>query len=165
MTWRNSCCSKRASSPCFREGHRCRFRSPGRAPEVTRPWWREALEQAGVSDAPPSLATLVHNDLAAEHVLVGETTAMITGIIDWSDAKTSDPAVDFGGLYHWGGEPFLKAVLSFYDRPIDEGLARRARFLGLCRGVGDVLFGVETNREEYVAAGLRALERGVQRYR
>ena len=58
-----------------------------RAPEITRPWWREALEQAGVSDAPPSLATLVHNDLAAEHVLIDETTAMITGIIDWSDVQ------------------------------------------------------------------------------
>jgi aminoglycoside phosphotransferase (APT) family kinase protein len=101
---------------------------------------------------------LVHNDLAAEHVLCDERTGLPTGVIDWSDMALGDPTVDFAGILHWGGEPFAKALFAHYDGPVDEHCLARARFLAACRGVGDVRFGIEMNRREYITAGIRALE-------
>ncbi len=55
---------------------------------------------------------LIHHDLAAEHVLVDPATRTITGVIDWSDMAIGDPAVDFSGLFHWGGAAFVDEVLT-----------------------------------------------------
>jgi aminoglycoside phosphotransferase (APT) family kinase protein len=107
--------------------------------------------------AVPSDFALVHNDLAAEHVLVDEAGQRITGVIDWSDVAVGDRAIDFGGVVHWGGTGFLNDVLSDYEGPVTEGLVARARFFAACRGVLDVQFGFERNRPEYVEGGLRAL--------
>ncbi|MEV5596779.1 aminoglycoside phosphotransferase family protein [Streptomyces sp. NPDC052496] len=41
--------------------------------------------------------TLVHNDLKGEHLLVAED-GRISGILDWTDAVTGDPAEDVAGL-------------------------------------------------------------------
>jgi Phosphotransferase enzyme family len=41
--------------------------------------------------------------------------------------------------------------------PVDDATSRRAQFLAACRGVGDVTFGLEMDRPEYIRAGLRAL--------
>jgi aminoglycoside phosphotransferase (APT) family kinase protein len=46
---------------------------------------------------------LVHNDLAAEHVLGDPESGMPTGVIDWSDMALGAPVVDFAGLFHWSG--------------------------------------------------------------
>ncbi|CAN5648878.1 phosphotransferase [soil metagenome] len=100
---------------------------------------------------------LVHGDFAAEHVLVDPETESITGVIDWSDVSVSDPSLDLAGVFHWGGQRLLDAVLRTYDGPADDAALRRVRYLAACRGVGDVVFGRETGRREYVEAGLRAL--------
>src|SRR5262245_63043413 len=97
-----------------------------------------------------SSAVVVHRDLAAEHVLCFPTTRTLTGIIDWSEIAISDALVDFAGLFHWGGEAFVDALLSSYDGPADETILPRVRFLAACRGVADVAFGIETNRREYI---------------
>jgi aminoglycoside phosphotransferase (APT) family kinase protein len=106
----------------------------------------------------PSTTVMLHNDLAAEHVLCDPETGVPTGVIDWSDMALGDPAVDFAGLFHSGGDRFAKAVLGHYDGHVDEHGLARARFLAACRGVGDVRFGLDLNRREYLAAGIRALE-------
>jgi aminoglycoside phosphotransferase (APT) family kinase protein len=106
---------------------------------------------------------LVHRDLAAEHILLNERTGKLSGIIDWSDISISDPAVDLAGAYHWGGEQFVHALLSVYDRQLTEDSLRCARLLGACRGVGDIRFGLQMHRQEYVSAGLRALRLCVPR--
>ena len=106
--------------------------------------------------SPESTANLVftHHDLAAEHVLVdGET---ITGVIDWSDVAISDRTADFMGLFHWGGDAFVEAVLAAYGPLAGHELAR-ARYMAAYRGVADVKFGRETGKPEYVEAGVRAL--------
>lgn len=105
-----------------------------------------------------SRAVLVHNDLAAEHILVDDGCRRVTGVIDWSDIAISDPTVDFAGMFHWGGRAFAEAVLASYDGPIDEGLRTRATFMAVCRGVMDVAFGRTFGRPEYIRAGLRALQ-------
>lgn len=69
----------------------------------------------------------------------------------------SDRALDFSGLYHWGGVQFVKNVIAAYHGAVDHDLLLRARFMAACRGVGDVVFGRHMNRPEYIAADLRAL--------
>jgi aminoglycoside phosphotransferase (APT) family kinase protein len=110
---------------------------------------------------PSPAPVLVHCDFAAEHVLCDPATQTLTGIIDWSDMAVSDRSIDFAGLFHWGGGPFVDAALSRYGFPVDEATLTRARFLAVCRGVADVAFGLERGRREYIEAGLRALARCV----
>lgn len=119
--------------------------------------WRRSIE-AGVDPVThPDGVALVHNDLAAEHVLVDQDAHLITGVIDWSDVAIGDPVVDFAGLFHWGGEPFARAVLDACAGDLDDRALPVARYLAACRGAMDVAFGLEQARPEYVAAGLRAL--------
>jgi aminoglycoside phosphotransferase (APT) family kinase protein len=120
--------------------------------------WYAYLAAAPPASRPSSLPPVVaHRDLAAEHVLYDAKTAMLTGVIDWSEIAIDDRSVDLAALFHWGGRPLVNAVLETYDGPADEATLERARYLGACRGVGDVTFGLEMQRQEYVDAGLRAL--------
>jgi hypothetical protein len=48
-------------------------------------------------------------------------------------------------------------VIAAYGLAPEDDVLVRARFMAACRGVADVVFGIDTNRPEYVAAGLRAL--------
>ena len=129
------------------------------APDAPLDRWGAYIE-AGLNEAVMRAWTprVVHNDLAAEHVLCDPIAGAVTGVIDWSDVAIGDRAADFAGMYHWGGEDLTAAVLSHYGERVDDGLRMRARFLAACRGVTDVAFGIATGRREYVAAGLRALE-------
>jgi aminoglycoside phosphotransferase (APT) family kinase protein len=119
--------------------------------------WYSYLHSDAVTGHPQAPPVLVHNDLAAEHVLFDPVSQSVSGIIDWSDVAVSDPAADLAGIYHWGGDGMMAAVLAAYDAPVAAGVLARARFLGACRGAADVTFGLETGRREYIVAGLRAL--------
>ena len=120
-------------------------------------WHGYLADPGGMSAQPASTPVLVHGDLAGDHGLCDTTTRTLTGIIEWSEIVRCDRSVGFAALFHWGGRPFVDAVLSTYDGPVDETTRRRARFLAACRGVGDVTFGLETGRREYIEAGIRAL--------
>ena len=129
------------------------------APDAPLDQWHAYLSDGPPENrARPPSPVLVHNDLAAEHVLCDEDSGNPTGVIDWSDMAIGDPAADFAGMLHWGGEPFAKALLAHYDGQVDEHFLARARFMAACRGVGDVRFGLDMNRLEYITAGIRALE-------
>lgn len=127
-------------------------------PDAPEAAWRAYLE-AGVDAARPGAVppVLVHCDLAAEHILLDSETHQVTGIIDWGDVAVADPAIDFAGIFHWGGANFAKAALASYHREADNGLLERARFFGACRGIADIVFGLEAQRPEYIAGGVRAL--------
>jgi aminoglycoside phosphotransferase (APT) family kinase protein len=130
------------------------------APDAPLDRWAAFLE-ARVLRAETSVPRswcVVHSDLAAEHILCDPNAGTITGVIDWSDIAIGDPAVDFAATFHWGGAELYTRVLAHYDAGVDDALAVRARFMAACRGVGDVTFGVDTDRPEYVVAGIRALE-------
>ena len=127
------------------------------ASDLLTPQWRECFETA----APNGLlraTSLIHGDLAAEHVLLDPDTHEITGIIDWADVQFGDPAMDLAGMFHWGGAPFFEAVTREYGHPVSQESFEKARFVAACRGVADVNFGLQNGRPEYVAAGLRALK-------
>jgi aminoglycoside phosphotransferase (APT) family kinase protein len=76
-----------------------------------------------------------HNDLHAEHLLLDPETLRPTGLIDWSDVKLGDPAVDFAGLWEWRGERFVRLALSHYDLPWDDAFLARCRFTAQVLGI------------------------------
>ena len=62
--------------------------------------------------APAREHVLAHADLGAEHILASH--GRITGVIDWSDAAVTDPALDFARLYRDFGPSFLAEALAAY---------------------------------------------------
>lgn len=117
------------------------------------PGWARVLGQLPISQ--PERLTVLHGDLAAEHVFLSDR-AEITGILDWADAAIGDPARDLAGLIHWGGRSMLNAALGEYGA-VDAGFMGRAAWYAACRAVGDLAFGQAQARPEYVQAGRRIL--------
>ena len=118
--------------------------------------WRRALNQVP-ANAQRAAGVLLHADLAAEHVLWMPDEERLSGVIDWSEIGIGDPAIDLAATYHWGGPAFADRVFAHYVPILDESTVERARYLAICRGVADVVFGIETGRTEYIAAGKQAL--------
>jgi aminoglycoside phosphotransferase (APT) family kinase protein len=96
---------------------------------------------------------LVHADLGPAHILrVGST---VSGVIDWSDARLGDPALDLAWLLYGTGIRFADGLLGAYaSGETDAALRRRARFYHRLGPWHEVLYGLETERPELVASGL-----------
>jgi aminoglycoside phosphotransferase (APT) family kinase protein len=124
------------------------------APDAPLERWHSYLRD-GVGRDMSSPRVLTHHDIAADHFLV--EADMLTGVIDWSDVAISDRAADFIGVFHWGGNQLVQAVLASYGDALQPRELDRARYLAACRGVADVKFGLEMSKPEYVEAGIRAL--------
>ena len=87
------------------------------------------------NDTPKSFegsASLVHNDLWAEHILVDSRSGGVSGIIDWGDTAIGNPAIDFACLYAWHGECWLENVLVHYTGKLDAEVISRSRYLATC---------------------------------
>jgi aminoglycoside phosphotransferase (APT) family kinase protein len=95
---------------------------------------------------------VAHADLGAEHIL--ELDGALTGIIDWSDAAITDPALDFARLYRDFGPNFLGATLDAYG-PLP-GATARIEFFARCAALEDLAFGTRTRRLAYAANAERS---------
>lgn len=62
----------------------------------------------------PNFCTFIHGDLYAGHVLA-DSDGTVQGIIDWSEAHVSDPAIDFAGHIAAFGEDSLKELIAQYQ--------------------------------------------------
>jgi aminoglycoside phosphotransferase (APT) family kinase protein len=117
---------------------------------------REPADLVGVvrsSVPPPSpRRVLAHTDLGAEHILSDGTT--MTGILDWTDAAVTDPAVDFGRIYRDFGPVFLDQTLHAYGGL--DGAEPRIEYYARCAALEDFAYGQRTGREEYAAAAERS---------
>jgi aminoglycoside phosphotransferase (APT) family kinase protein len=96
---------------------------------------------------------VAHADLGAEHIL--ELDGTLTGIIDWSDAAITDPALDFARLYRDFGPRFLEGLLQAYG-PLPHALPR-IEFFARCAALEDLAYGRATGRPEYVANAERSI--------
>jgi aminoglycoside phosphotransferase (APT) family kinase protein len=94
---------------------------------------------------------LLHADLGPEHVL--HRGRSVTGVIDWSDTRIGDPALDFAWLLHGTGARFSDALLAAYGTGAGK-LGDRARFYHRLGPWHEVLYGLDENRPELVASGL-----------
>lgn len=87
--------------------------------------------------------TLVHGDFDTSNILVNPGTLQITGIIDFEEARISDPAQDL--IFIEEGEIFSNAVIKTYQGNIDSSLEDRIRFYFCRAGTAYILYGVKNN--------------------
>ena len=81
-----------------------------------------AMFAAGLASLEGFRPAVVHADLGPEHLLC--RNGSLVGVIDWSDARIGDPALDFAWLLHSvGGE-----LLELYGGSVDGGFRERALF-------------------------------------
>jgi aminoglycoside phosphotransferase (APT) family kinase protein len=94
----------------------------------------------------------VHADLGPEHLLWdGER---LTGVIDWSDARVGDPALDLAWLLHGPDEAFADVLLNHYEPAVDAGFRRRALFYHRLGPWHEVVYGLDIAGSDFVASGL-----------
>lgn len=94
-------------------------------PEPERAFAERELRAFEAAEDPP--AVLLHGDLSPDHVLFDPEAGAVTGIIDFGDAATGDPAWDFVYLMEDYGDDFLARALAAYPAADQEGLLARAR--------------------------------------
>ena len=99
---------------------------------------------------------LSHNDLGLVHVLTDGTR--LTGIIDWSDAEVTDPAIDFVGVFGAGGRAAVEAVLRGYGEPPGEAFWERLQFLAWVAPLHDILYGLDAGDDAIVADGIAGVQ-------
>jgi aminoglycoside 2''-phosphotransferase len=101
--------------------------------------------------------TLLHADLAPDHIRFAPEEGRITGIIDWGDASIGDPDYELSYLYRAGGAPFVEEVVR-HGPPRDPAkLDRKLRFYAGHDAIDTILNGLERGDDPLVAAGLAAL--------
>ncbi|SDU83093.1 phosphotransferase family protein [Jiangella alkaliphila] len=130
------------------------------AAAVVAPADRRRVEAflAAPPPGPPPRLTFCHNDLGAEHVLVGG--GAITGVIDWTDAAIADPAVDLGRLYRDLGQDVVERIVARYGGDADAVGPERIAFYARCALLEDIAYGVENSgAAEYARLGLAHLDR------
>jgi aminoglycoside phosphotransferase (APT) family kinase protein len=137
-------------------------RMPAMRSALPAPLERRSLRflEGPLAISPPREVVLTHNDLCDGHFLVDVETRRVAGVIDWGDVAVGDAAVDFAGLWQWLGEPLVDRALRAYGgRALDDAGRDRARAVSLFMSFSTLWYGVEGNRPEFVASGLRSLER------
>ncbi len=115
---------------------------------------RERAEQlfAGVSglDFEP---VLVHGDLGPEHVLVRD--GRVVGVIDWSDARVGDPALDFAWCLHGTSKAAADAIA--YSYGLDARTRERSLFYRRLGPWYEVVYGLDADRPRFVESGLAGI--------
>ena len=101
--------------------------------------------------------TLVHRDLAPEHVLVDDTGRLV-GLIDFSDATIGDPAIDFAGLLPVLGPERIETLIADYGRPVDRD---RLRGYWQLAPVHEVLHGLAVGNQQMTDNAITELRRRV----
>jgi aminoglycoside phosphotransferase (APT) family kinase protein len=118
----------------------------------------EAMFSGVLSSWDESLPTaLIHADLGPAHIL--HDGRSVTGVIDWSDARLGDPALDFAWLLHGTSDAFATSLLDAYTREHepDPGLRARALFYHRLGPWHEVLYGLEHGRTELIESGLAGI--------
>jgi aminoglycoside phosphotransferase (APT) family kinase protein len=100
---------------------------------------------------------VVHADLGPEHVLCA--AGRVTGVIDWSDARIGDPALDFAWLLHGTPPPVGEAALGAYGSEDPGALRERARFYHVLGPWYEVHYGLFTSQPRFVRSGLDGIRR------
>lgn len=96
---------------------------------------------------------LLHADLGPDHVLCRD--GRVVGVIDWSDARVGDAALDLAWCLNGTPPEAADAVARTYGADADA----RARSLFYYR-LGpwhEVLYGLETGQEQFVASGVEGV--------
>lgn len=116
--------------------------------------WRTFLDDPANFTFTP---TLIHGDLACEHILCDADKGTVTGVIDWGDARLGDPAFDFVGLYAECGWDFTCAAAAAYDGELGARWQQRVSFYAFVIPFIGVLAGADLGDEAILAEGREGL--------
>ena len=106
--------------------------------------WQNLRDKATNSAFEP---TFVHNDAFSSHFFCDAASGKLTGVIDWGDAATGDPAKDFGGLLYDCGEHFTKQVIEAYIGVTGPTFWDRVRLYGYRIHFAEILYAFETKAD------------------
>jgi aminoglycoside phosphotransferase (APT) family kinase protein len=101
---------------------------------------------------PSERQVTTHGDLHAGHVLVDEQ-GQLAGIIDWTDAHTSNRYTDFAGLWAWGGDGPVIAAFNRYRRVPTSADWAQLRTQAIIDVVQLIDFGIRSEDAMLVATG------------
>jgi aminoglycoside phosphotransferase (APT) family kinase protein len=104
---------------------------------------------------------VVHGDLYARHVLVGEDGAL-AGVIDWGDLHAGDPALDLAVGDLLFDDDDLAAFFAAYGR-VDPRTKERARYRAVYHATLEADYGKAVGDGDLRRVGLAALARIAQR--
>lgn len=96
---------------------------------------------------------LLHGDLGPEHVLV--RGGRVAGVIDWSDARVGDAALDFAWCLHGTSRSTADAVARTYG--LDDETRERSLFYRRLGPWYEVLYGLDTGQERFVESGVAGI--------
>ena len=96
---------------------------------------------------------LTHSDLGPEHVLC--LAGRVVGVIDWSDARVGDAALDLAWCLNGTPPAVGDAVSSAYG--VDLGLRERSLFYHRLGPWYEVTYGLDKGDERFVASGLHGV--------
>ncbi len=99
-----------------------------------------------------------HNDLGVEHILMHDH-AHVAALIDWADSATANGFVDLAGIWAWGGDDALKAIMNhYYVDPNSEDFAQ-IRVHGLCYALEQIAYGRAIDNPSLRSAAIDWVER------
>lgn len=102
---------------------------------------------SGQLDMDAYTPVLIHNDLAAYHLLTDQASGRLTGVLDFGEATLGDPAMDYAALISTYGETPVH-IMARKNPTINE-LLNRARFRASYLELEWALKGVRTNNPEW----------------
>lgn len=100
---------------------------------------------------------LTHRDIGPEHVLVSPT-GDLAGVLDWEELGVDDPTADFAWVLHEMPEEGERALAAYGGAP-DAAFRRRAAVRYALMPFHEVLYGLNTTQDGYVASGIDGVRR------
>jgi aminoglycoside phosphotransferase (APT) family kinase protein len=96
---------------------------------------------------------LIHADLGPEHILCRD--GRVVGVIDWSDARVGDAALDLAWCLNGTPQAVADAAAHTYD--VGTSLRERSLFYHRLGPWYEVIYGLETGQERFVASGVEGV--------
>ena len=97
---------------------------------------------------------LVHGDIGPEHVLVSAHGDLV-GVLDWEELTVDDPVADFAWLLNERPEQGERALAAYGGAP-DPAFRMRGAFRWALMPFHEVVYGLDSGQDGFVAAGSRA---------
>jgi aminoglycoside phosphotransferase (APT) family kinase protein len=98
---------------------------------------------------------LVHGDLGPEHVLCSE--GRIVGVIDWSDARVGDAALDLAWCLNGASDAVAGLLTETYG--VDSRVLERSRFYHRLGPWHEVVYGLDSGLPQFVRSGIEGIRR------
>lgn len=90
--------------------------------------------------------TITHGDIQGKNIIFDPDTHTLSGVIDFSDARIADSALDFDLLWEYG-EDFVRGAFSYYTGKKTDNFLERSLFYAKRRNIFDLIDAVEKKKD------------------